>query len=784
MVTTLNRKLWRDIRRNRAQFIAIAVTVFLGVAMFVASYDSYLNLDASYQATFTDFRFANLTYVGGDVETMEVSVAEVDGVESTSVRTVADHPLRVDGVKMLGRVVGVPAGEQALVNQLEIIEGSYLVAGEAVLVEEHMANHFEIGPGDSVDLLLGDRWVAAEVSGVVASPEYIWPARSRQELITTPENFGVVFATEDFTRTLTASGPNELAVYFDDGTENDTLVEQLSGIAAAAGATGDYTRAEQSSNAALEEDIKGFEEMAGFFPLLFLTAAGLASYVMISRLVHAQRPHIGAMLANGMTRRKVLKHYLGYGVVPGLIAAVPGAIVGALLAGLITSMYTGMLAIPVTLIEFHPVNAIGGVLFGVGAAFVAALAPALVASRIRPAEAMRGETPTGGGRSSLIERLVPPLRRLPIRWRMAWRGIGRNPRRTLYTIVGVVLSLMLVLVSWGMIDTVTHLMDTQFVEIQQEDATVYFTGPVGDAELTAIGGVDGVDVVEASLEVPARLVAGSEGYDTALVALPSDTEMHRFLSVDGDWLDFRSSGLLVGKAVGDLLDVEVGDSIEIQVGAIGASFEAEIGGFLDEPLGTLAYLSTERVEELTGLRLPAGSALIRYEDGVEGSDLRSAITDLSAVAAFNDSKALFDMMQQFMVLFYAFVGVMLVFGGAMAFALIFNAMSVNIAERSREVATLLAVGTDRRSISRLITTENLIVVMMGIPIGLVAGYYLSQAALGTFSSDMFSFDLYVKPMTFVWASLAMIAVAFISQIPGLRAIRRISIPKIIKERAA
>ena len=380
MVTTLNRKLWRDIRRNRAQFIAIAVTVFLGVAMFVASYDSYLNLDASYQATFTDFRFANLTFVGGDVETMAISVAEVDGVES------------------------VAAGEQALVNQLEIIEGSYLAAGEAVLVEEHMANHFEIGPGDSVDLLLGDRWIAAEVSGVVASPEYIWPARSRQELITTPENFGVVFATEDFTRALTASGPNELAVYFDDGTENDTLVEQLSGIAAAAGATGDYTRAEQSSNAALEEDIKGFEEMAGFFPLLFLTAAGLASYVMISRLVHAQRPHIGAMLANGMTRRKVLKHYLGYGVVPGLVAAIPGAIVGALLAGLITSMYTGMLAIPVTLIEFHPINAIGGILFGVGAAFVAALAPALVASRIRPAEAMRGETPTGGGRSSLLER--------------------------------------------------------------------------------------------------------------------------------------------------------------------------------------------------------------------------------------------------------------------------------------------------------------------------------------------------------------------------------------------
>jgi putative ABC transport system permease protein len=779
----LNRKLWRDIRRHRAQFIAVAVTVFLGVTMFVASYDSYLNLDASYQATFTEYRFANVTYVGGDVEELAGLVSGVDGVESVTVRTVADQPLRIGGVKMLGRVVGVPADIQADVNQLKLLEGSYLAAGNSILVEEHMANHFDLSPGDSVGILAGDDWISAPVAGIVSSPEYIWPARNRQELITTPDNFGVVFATEETTRTLAVTGPNELAVYFEGGAENDGLVEQLAGIAAGTGATADYTRDEQPSNAALAEDIKGFEEMAGFFPLLFLTAAGLASYVMISRLVHAQRPHIGAMLANGMTKRKVLRHYLGYGVVPGLIAAIPGAIAGALLARIITTFYTGLLSVPVTLIEFYPANAVGGILFGAGAAFLAALAPALVASRIRPAEAMRGETPTGGGQTSLLERVIPPLRRLPIRWRMPLRGIGRNPRRTIYTVVGVVLSLMLVLVSWGMIDTISHLMNTQFVDIQQEDATVYFTGPVGDADIETLGGIDGVEVVEASLQIPVRLVAEVENYDTNLVSLAAATEMHRFLSTDGEWLEL-GGGLLVGKALGDLLDVEIGDSIDVQVGLLGASFTEEIAGFLDEPLGTLAYLSDERLTEIAGVDLPATSALIRYEEGLEGGDLRSAITELPSVAAFNDSKAMFDMMQDFMLLFYAFVGVMLVFGGAMAFALIFNAMSVNIAERRREVATLLAVGTDRKTISRLITTENLIVAVMGIPIGLVAGYYLSKAALGTFSSDMFSFDLYVRPTTFVWASLAIVVVALVSQIPGLRAVRRISIPQIIKERAA
>jgi len=137
-----------------------------------------------------------------------------------------------------------------------------------------------------------------------------------------------------------------------------------------------------------------------------------------------------------------------------------------------------------------------------------------------------------------------------------------------------------------------------------------------------------------------------------------------------------------------------------------------------------------------------------------------------------------------MMLFYGFVGIMLVFGAAMAFALIFNAMTVNIAERSREVATLLAVGTKRSTVSRLITAENLIVAVAGIPFGLVAGYYLSAFFWGSFESDMFAFDLYVRPATFAFAGLAIVVVALISGWPGLRALRRLHIPTVVKERSS
>ncbi len=785
MVKPLTLKLWRDVGRHKAQFLAVAITMFLGVTIFGATYDSFQNLQASYDATATEFRFANLTVVGGDVEAVSSLALQMAAVESTAIRTSSDIAFQVGDTKLLGRTIGLPIAEQPAVNQLKVLSGEYLDSSNpnGVLVEKHMADHFGLVPGDRFDILTGATWHEVTVEGVVASPEYIWPARDRQEIVTAPDNFGVVFTSETLAREFAGGGPNETVIYYTAGAEDEETTLTLTEQARSAGATSVYTRDEQASNAALSEDLRGFEEMAVFFPVMFLAAAGMAAYVMISRLVQSQRPHIGVFLANGFSRRQVLAHYLGYGLVPGLVGSIPGAVVGVLLARAITRMYTSILSIPVTLVEFYPATLLGAVAFGLVASLLAALAPALVASRVRPAEAMRGETPAGGGRQSLFERLIPPLRRLPVSWRMALRGVGRSPRRTVYTIIGIVLSLMLVLVSWGMIDTVRHLMDQQFVEIQQEDATVYFASPATSDDVAALLSIDGVAVVEPGLTIPLSLEAGNQRYETALTVLADDTVMHRMLSASGDWIDLPSEGILLGKATQDLLGIEVGDNVTATL-PDGLVVTESVAAFVDEPLGTMAYMSRSRAQTLAGAELPATSAFVTYADDVDPQALRNTITELPHVAAFEDANVLYDMMQRFMVLFYAFVGVMLVFGSAMAFALIFNAMSVNIAERTREVATLLAVGTDRRSISRYITAENLLVTAMGIPIGLVVGYYAAKTAMASFSSDLFAFDLYIRPTTFVWASLAILVVALVSQVPGLRAIRRISIPQIVKERSA
>jgi len=791
-VSVLARKRRRDLHRRRFQYSAVVLTVFLGVALFGASYDAFRNLDASYNRAYEELRFANLTITDGDVDSLERRVESTPGVEAVEARVQADLPIQVGETKLLGRVIGLPAGRQPEVNRVDVKAGTYLESAstDGVLVEQHMADHFELDPGDRVRVHGAGGRREVEVLGVAASPEYLWPARSRQDLLPSPDDFGVVFATEALALELAGvADPNQLVAYYDGGRPNQALTGQLTAASNQAGAGVVLTRAEQPSNSALQEDIQGFQELAIMFPVLFLSAAALATGVLLRRLVIAERPIVGMLRACGFSRAHVIRHYLGFGLLVGLVGGVLGAAVGFLLAGAVTNLYTSALSIPVTVTQLSLGTVIVGIVFGLATGILAAALPARAAAATPPAEAMRRFAPARGGRSSLAERAVPPLRRLPPRWAMVMRGVGRNRARTASTALGVVLALVLILVSWGMIDTVQILVDRQFTEVDRQDAQLYFAEPLDRAVVREVSGTEGVERAEPAVQVPVSLRRGTHSYATTLVGLEPDTQMHGFLSAGGGETELPSGGLLAGEALSSELDAGVGQEIRITSATEGAdaglSTRAPVREFLDEPLGTMVYASLPAIRAVAGPAIGIGNvALVRYEPGADREAMRDRLSRLPGVVAFEDTRALLETVNQYLGLFYAFVGVMLVFGGAMAFALMFNSISSSIAERSVELATMKASGAGFGTLARLITAENVLITILGIGPGLVIGYIVAAVFMDSFSSDQFSFALQMRGSTLVLSALAILGVALLSQWPGLRAVRRIDVARVVRERAA
>ena len=796
-MSVLTTKLRRDLGRSKGQFIAITITIFLGITLFGGSYDAYRSLEASYEQLYDDLEFANLWVVDGDVASFADSAERDSAVTAISTRHQADAGIRpVPGRSLYGRLVGLPLGSEPEVNQVLILDGTQLESAASVVVDHHMSDHFGLAIGDTIEIAnaIGE-WRPFTISGIAASAEYLWPAPSRQQVFATPDDFGVVFLADDVVVDLAGPGAvAQAAVRYDDKALTSETDGRLTDLAIGFGATDTYTRAEQASNSALQEDVKGFGELAFMFPVLFLTAAGLGAWVMLTRLVMTQLPVIGTLMANGMRRRKIFGHYLSYGVVVGLTGAIPGVIAGTLMAWGVAGLYTAAINVPITVIKIDATTPLQGLAFGLFAGLIAAALPAWRAISRSPAEALRGARPTGTAKPTVLERFIPPLRRLPTTQALVLRNVFRNKRRTLTTMLGVVLSLTLILVSWGMIDTIDVLLERQFGAIEKSDARVVLVQPAGAATLDTFLAIDGVDDAEAVVSLDVAIEANGEHYGTSLQGFDAATDMHGFLGPDGE-IDLPNDGVLLGKSLRDLLGISIGDTVTIHIPSLGLAIDEVAAGFVDEPLGTYAYASNEHltdllmassatisIDDLTSGAIEFGAAL-RFAEGVEFESIRADIESTPGVVAALSTRAIEDTMNSFMGLFYAFVGVMLAFGGMLAFGIIFNTMSVNLAERQVEVATMQAAGVTEGTIARLITAENMLVTLIGIVPGLVFGFLIAQQFMAAYDTDQFTFTLSMRWTTLVLSALFIVVVTLVSQWPGLRAIRRLDIAKIVRERA-
>lgn len=790
-MSTLNTKRKRDFVQQRWQFLAVLVTISLGVMMFAASYDAYRNLEASYTGTYDRLALADVTITGAEPGVAD-TIAAVDGVSVVEQRTQVDPPMRVGEDVFIGRVVTMPVDQQPAINQIDVVDGFYLTSSrpDGVVVETHMGDSFDLTVGDTVEILVDADWVPVEVIGIAVSPEYLWPARSRQDVFPMPGTFGVVYLADE-TLQMVAPGttPNQImALYHAD---RDTAATD-DAVRLAAGSAEVVTQADQPSNAALSLDLQGFEQMSVAFPVLFLLAAGMAAFILLTRLVYAQRSQIGTLLASGMSRSILSRHYLSYGLILGTVGAVIGVVLGMAAGWAITGSYTAELGIPDTIRQLRWITPIVGLIFGVVTGAVAALVPARSAFRLAPAEAMRGDVPTSDGRVSVLERLIPPLRAIPVRWSMVLRGVGRNWRRSVSTVIGVVLALTLILASWGLIDTVDILMDRQFNEVDLTDATAVFGVPVDDARVDAVTSIRGVTVAEPVVTLAVTAAnGGGRSYVTQLQAYIDGTQVHGF-TIDG--AESTPGGVVAGNALADEIGLEVGDPVTVSLTTLDTSFETILSGFVDEPMGTFLYMERGALidalttadpsfdeQTLTDPTITTVASIFDPVTNHQGTIDR--IGQVDGVVSVVDNGALATLIDDFMGFFYVFVGVMLLFGAAMAFALIFNTISVNVAERSTEYATMRANGLSSRSIAALITGENVLLTAIGIIPGLIVGYLAAAWMMQSYSSDILQFNLEMRPSTLVLAGLAMIVVALLSVIPGIRTVNRLDIASVVREHA-
>jgi putative ABC transport system permease protein len=774
----LRRKVRRDVWRERWRFAAIAAVIAIGVAVFVAATDGYRNLEQSFSRAYASQRLPDATLTGPGAAGLGDTVANMPGSPLVDVRHQADVGIRVNGHAVYGRAVGIPESRQPTVSLLDMRTGALPHSGQLAL-EQHITDHYHLGTGDTVELLGSQGWQHVTVAGTALSTEYLWPARSPQEILTTPEDFGVVFLPDnDLQRTL-PQPVEQIAVYARDRAAADALTAAASDLARNA-ELNFVPRDQQASYRTLSDDVVQFGTLARILPWLFLAAVILGTYVLLSRIVAAQRAVVGTLIANGLSAGAVRRHYLGYGLACAALGTPPGLLGGYVLGQWITTKYTEAVALPMHVASIHPPTYLLAAVAAIAVALLAAATPANAAARMQPADAMRGAPAMDRGRRSVIGRLVPGLDRVPARWRMMLRAILRNRRRTVFTALGVAVAIILVMVFAGMRDTLPGMVDRQFGQIERQDGEVVVSGSA-DVVLGTLRADGDIAAAEPYSSYGVTVSSGAHRYQTLMIGLDPQTRMHSFPAQSGsDRL--HDDGVLLGLGLREMLSLSLGDRIDVVMPQYGRRFTERVAGFVDEPFSPVVYISTNHLQADAG-PLPANGVLVKLVPGANGRAVGDRLAAMPGVVAYRSTTSLASTMRDAFSLYDTLVGIMLVFAGVMAAVMLYNAMSANISERLGELGALHAQGMGAGALSRLIATENFSLALVAVPFGVVSGVLLADRLLSTYHSLGYPLRLEMQPTTPVVVACGVLVAAALAQTPAVHRIYGIDLARITRERA-
>lgn len=823
VISRLNLKLIRDIRYSPWLFLGIVVVVALGIALFDATYISYNSLGRSYDLTYERLNLADFSIDMHSAPRQAVDrVRRIPGVQLVQGRSIESTPVEIlDGdVRVIGMIHSIPDQGLPDVNSIILTEGTLPGPGTTreLLVEHSFATHHGLSPGDLIHPIVDENRVRFRISGIFMSPEYIYAVPDAESLGPQPEQFGIFFMRRTMMDSLlgTSGTIDQIVATVTPDANRDRIMNQAAELLATYGAEDPVPREEFPSVELLALDLEQFRVLAVFFPTLFLAIASLSIYNLLSRMVLSQRSQIGLMRAMGYPRAAVLKHYMAFAVLIGLLGSLIGTYFGYLMAGWITNLYAEILAVPFTIIALRYDIMALGILISVLISVLAGWIPAQSAARLTPADAIRAEHATIGG-VPVLENYIPWLRNASYTWRLPFRELLRAPKRTLSTIAGIAASVALIISVAGLMNTITAMINFYFEEMLRYDAVVAYFGPRSEAQISQIRTITGVLDVEPSMQLGLTMHYGdNRSVDIQVIGVEPNTRLMTVIGADrrpvavpptgiavgGDFMRIR--GLAAGQPVilsySERLDLATLEGLQGPTdlgfrrrllrptrGIDRAEIERQVWITREvyQPIGNLVVMNIHEMRRLFtgGMNAPPNAvtaAIVQLDPEYSGRTL-DRLRDLPGVATVVDIAGVRNEIDTAMEFANTFIAVMFAFAVSLAFVVLFNATTINILERTRETASIRALGTSRAQVAAMLTIENLTSWFLGTIIGIPLGIWLGATFMALWTTETFHPRLAIFTSTYVLTVVGILVTVLVSQLPGIRYLNRLNLASATKE---
>lgn len=513
-----------------------------------------------------------------------------------------------------------------------------------------------------------------------------------------------------------------------------------------------------SSYVSYDMDSDRMGSIGEVFPVIFFLVAALVSLTAMTRMIEEQRTAIGTLKALGYSDWVIAMKYFSY----AMLAAVGGSILGVSLGSLLLPwviitaydmLYTGL---PVCLTPLNWDQAILAVLASMASTGIATLAASYRELRAKPAQLMRPEAPKGGKRV-FLERLSPLWKRLNFTQKSTIRNLMRYKKRFFMTVIGIGACMALMLVGFGLQDSITVVAKNQYKEIFTYNASVTLNMKASMSETERLRGLcDNWEGVNSYLEIYSKTVDLEYNGKEKEAAIVVPGEMERI----SDYLvlrkrnsvlhyEFPEDGVALTEKAAKLLGVKVGDVITIKTDEE-ATVEATVAVITENYVMHYLYMSPGLYEQLYGEKPEYNQLWMNYNmTEKEQQKLGKALMDEEACSGVQFSNERIEDIDYMLEALNDVMYVLIISAGLLAFVVLYNLNSINIIERKRELATLKVLGFYDGEVGAYVFRENVILTLIGIVVGVGMGILLHQFVIQTVEVEIMMFGRLIRPFSFV-----------------------------------
>lgn len=790
MVTMLDRKLVRDLLRMRGQALTIAVVVACGIASYVTLRSAYGSLLWARDTYYESARFADVfAHAKRAPESVAARIESIPGVAVAETRLVETVMIPIEDLSepATGRLVSLPASGAPRLNAPYLRKGRMVEAGrpdEALLLET-FANAHGLEPGATVPVVVSGVMRNIRVVGVALSPEYVMAVGGSAGQDFAPDNrrFAVLWMDRDaIAPAFDMKGAfDDVTVRLQPGANRRGVIDQLDVLFKPYGGFGAVDRTHQPSAFFVDNELSQLETFATVAPLIFLSVAAFLVNVVLSRVIHLQRPQIATLKALGYRGREIGAHYLSLVLAVVALGSAAGVALGVFLGKGMLDLYSPYFHFPVLAYRLDASVVATSVVVSAIAAVAGGVAVVWRAVRLPAAEAMQPEAPPTY-RRSLLERigLGSVLGGSAI---MVMREMTRRPIRTALSCTGIAFGTAVIVVGWYARGSLELVIDLQFEQAQREDVSVAFTTPLDESARRELAHLPGVLRAEPVRAVPVRMRSAHRFRETALIGLTRDGDLRRVVEWPRRIVEIPADGVLLGTALAKVLGLGVGDVVTVEVLEGDRRVrDLRVAGLANEMFGLTAYMSMPALGAMLDAE-PAASAVLLSVDPRFDRDIDARLKKMPRVAAVSrrrDVIALFRTQTAESMNTTSLI--LTLFGCAIAVAVVYNNARIALSIRSRDLASLRVLGFTRREISSVLLGELAAYVALALVPGLLLGKALAALMLSTANQELYRMPTVVTGETYALAAVVTAVAALISALVVRRQLDQLDLVAVLKAR--